>query len=162
MSEECGDCKKKFGRKENAITCSSFCRKMFCKKCVDVGEYECNVLKHKNIMFVCDECKININDIMEKMDNVLKVVNENRVALNKQEKEIRSILDCVKIISGKGTNNEVKNVNKKSYAEIAVNNIPPIIIKPNSKQKSEETKAEIKETINPAELSLQISKVSKK
>lgn len=160
MSGDCVDCGKSIGK--NGIKCSAFCSKEFCKRCARISDYDINVLKHDNIIFVCNECKVYMKNIMDKMDNMLKIVSKNEMALCKQEEEIRGILNCVKIISERETNNKVKNVNKKkTYAKIAVKNIPPIIIKPNNKQNSEETKAEIKEKIKPADLALQVRSLTK-
>lgn len=114
---------------------------------------------------MCGACSQYLKEITSKMDNILQVVNDNKVLLSKQEEEIKSLIKCVKIISAsaseKSSENEKARVQKKkTYAEIAVKNVPPLIIEPKSKQNSGKTKNEIKEIINPSDLAVQINSVS--
>lgn len=162
MSEivsKCEECSKHIGRNESFVVCQAFCRNVYCQKCTELSKYEMGLLNNKNILFVCDNCQPYIKSVIDKMDNMLKVVNENKMALIKQEEEIKTIIKHVKNLSEKETN----VLEKKKTNSDMIKNVPPVIVKPkdNVEQNSEKTKEIIKESIDPADLALQISGVSK-
>lgn len=177
MSElECIKCKIKSTPKDskNIILCD-ICREYYCGECsgLNATEVRCMQFQKKNLIFNCPQCKEGKASMMKIEE---KIMDQIKRSYEKFENEILSKLFIeLKNIrvefesSHKEILNKMQNEissklgtgDQKSYSTVASSGLQTttnevLVIKPREKQESGKTKTELKQKIDPRELSIAV------
>lgn len=157
----------------NTIKCDSICGRQFHIKCVKMSNVTFkNYEEMDNLLFVCDNCKASfckaVNEKLCKIVSMFNIYDEQAKRNNDSLEDIKKqVCELKKSIDENGSEikRKIENVNtveseQMSYAQKvkASKNNAVVIVKPKkSVQKSDQTKQEIKNKIDPA--SIKIDKV---
>lgn len=156
---DCGKCNKSI-RNKNYIRCDGMCKVIFhaTVECADITDYDLGLLQKKNnLLFMCDECILTMRAVANKIECVIKTLEENREQMKKQENDMKMMLDCIKNLNV-NENKIVSEIKKAcikdknvetTYAS-KVKNSAPVIVKPKNKQSQKKTKDDLSKNVSPA------------
>lgn len=145
------------GRNEKKIMCGGMCNGVFHIKCLGLAEYDLNCIdSRKNVFFICSVCVDFRKCITNKFDIILNEISESKNRFEKQENELKSMLEEIKKVNSSEVLNEIKkiykeNVEKKNFASV-VRNEPPVLVKPKKAQNYKKTIEDIQNKVDPADI----------
>lgn len=159
----CGKCDGELSG--NIIQCDGVCGKKFHLKCADIkmNQYVYKALEEiDNLKYMCNECKKNdmkaIKDRLNSIMSFIDIYNE-QARRNASDFEImkKMVNDLKESVENKNCEGQKENL--ISYAEKvkATGNKTTVVVMPKNKnnQKSEQTKKEIKNKIDPTKLKIE-------
>lgn len=158
-------CNRTIAELDDSVTCSSGCKLRFHQSCTSVPKNSVKYINQcKNLLFVCDKC-INVlhspEVLNEKYNTILNLMNEILETVNSKDSELNKKIE--NLMNKQVTQKQIERKTVTLAEIIKTGSNSSVIIKPkNSEQKSDITKNDIKEKINPAEISVNgIRKVGK-
>lgn len=173
MSLRCGYCHTDFKRNENKLKCSGLCERDYHPRCLSVSDEVLNKIGDNNhITWRCSNCiRIGANQVFTELalikqmvksiipNDLVEEVKSLKTMLNKCVEKIEMQEKIIDKLSNKTEEiiHQALEEKPSTYAEKLKmgKSEPVVVIKPkNGDQRSSKTKEEIKEKLNPVQLSV--------
>lgn len=148
------DCNRPIAELDEVVVCN-VCKREFHVKCTSVAP---NALKYinasKNLVFVCNGClQFSPEVLNQKYDTIVELMKEILSSVKSENNELKTKVDNLTNKSWSQKSDENKTLTLSDIIKTGSKSC--VLIKPKKNdQKSDETKTEIKEKINPADISI--------